>query len=201
MCYLPLSRRFTATVHRDVHSFNLPPGRPGVNFHRRCRTDGVPAVLQARQTRSSTAPGQADCPFDARRKGLVPGAPGPAVRQATIKSAIPATSPMSKRGKAVDQRRVGGDRDDVRVVRMQQRLADARPVDLELGDRGGLVAFDQHEVARRQPLHAPARARARARRATRASAPSAPPTSPALPGIPRARWRYESLPGWSTSNS
>ena len=50
------------------------------------------------------------------------------------------------------QRSVGGHSDDARVQRVQQRLADARAVYLELGDRRRLEAFDQGQIARREPL-------------------------------------------------
>ena len=44
---------------------------------------------------------------------------------------------------------VGGDRDDVRIVRMQQRLAVRGAMDFELGMRVALEALDQHEIDRR----------------------------------------------------
>ena len=48
------------------------------------------------------------------------------------------------------QRRVAGDRDDVRVVRLQQRLAVGGAMDFELGKGVALEAFDQHQIDRRQ---------------------------------------------------
>ena len=47
------------------------------------------------------------------------------------------------------QRAVGGNRDDVRVFRVDQRLAVRDPVNLELGEPVALEAFDQHQIDRR----------------------------------------------------
>ncbi len=50
------------------------------------------------------------------------------------------------------QRLVGGNRDDRRVVGMEQRLADRGPVHFELGMALALVAFDQHQIDRAELL-------------------------------------------------
>ena len=47
------------------------------------------------------------------------------------------------------QRAVGGDRDDMRVFRVDQRLAVGDAVDLELRECVALEAFDQHQIDRR----------------------------------------------------
>ena len=46
------------------------------------------------------------------------------------------------------QRRVAGDGDDVRIVRLQQRLAVGHAMNFELRKRIALEAFDQHEIDR-----------------------------------------------------
>jgi hypothetical protein len=47
---------------------------------------------------------------------------------------------------------VGRDRDDPRIGRMQYGFAECRPVDLELGQGRTFVAFDKHEIARRESI-------------------------------------------------
>src|SRR6185436_2853033 len=64
-------------------------------------------------------------------------------------------------GKRGLERLVGGHRDHVRIVRVQQRRRGRAPVDFDLGDVGGLVALDDHQVAWRQVLEELAKRRLR----------------------------------------
>ncbi len=66
-------------------------------------------------------------------------------------SAICSMSSRSTTGTlGLRQRRIRGDRDDVRIVGMNQRLAVRRAVDFELGEGVALEALDQHQIDRRQ---------------------------------------------------
>jgi hypothetical protein len=51
MFYLSLSRRFTATIHRDAHSFNLPFQPTLCQFPSPLSDRRTVPVLQARQKR------------------------------------------------------------------------------------------------------------------------------------------------------
>ena len=67
-------------------------------------------------------------------------------------SMIASVSSSETRGtRACGSVHVGGDRHHVRIVRVDQRLADARAIHLELGMRVALVALDDDEVDRGEP--------------------------------------------------
>ena len=125
-------------------------------------------------------------------------------RRASMKSAIAVDVVERKTG-----RRLAVDRDGRRrSARMLGSLAESgarvlgvQPARLDLAMALALVAFDQHEVARRQPRQDVRRASARPRRAIRASAPSAGPTRSATSVAPAWRWRKLSAPSRSMSKS
>ena len=86
-----------------------------------------------------------------------------------------------------------------RIVGMQQRFADRSAIDLELGHLLALEALDQQQVARRDRFDELRKARLRAPRSSCISTQRREElTSTSV--LPACRWRYESFPGWSTSN-
>ena len=92
-------------------------------------------------------------------------------------------SRSAERQRHVRRPRVARDRDDVRIVGVQQRLADGAAMHLELRVALRLEPFDDDEIDGREVRHELAQRRLGARRAARASAPSAARSRSA----PRAR--------------
>ena len=107
-----------------------------------------------------------------RRRRL--GSSGTAALSSTVGDRLDVVE-IDHRHLRLRQRRVGGDGDDMRVVRLDQRLAVRGAMDFDLGEGIALVALDHHEVDRRHLGDQRAAGPTPARRAARAGSPSAAP--------------------------